>query len=155
MISQRLTQVSSTSILLLIALLVQCHTWVKTLEVKATCRMAINSAHVHILSFTRKCTTLWGRASYYGYMHMNRLSFTLKWWAESLAFMSVVYARTWSDLQPGMYNFMWSASSLPLMVSPKVLWQTRSKVPWALNLNRLRYSSQRCTLAVAQALPFT
>ena len=46
--------------------------------------------------YTRKCRTLWGRAwasSYYGYMHMNRLSFTLKWWAESLAFMSVVYAR--------------------------------------------------------------
>ena len=45
---------------------------------------------------TRKCRTLWGRAwasSFNGYMHMNRLSFMLKWWAESLAFMSVVYAQ--------------------------------------------------------------
>ena len=45
---------------------------------------------------TRKCRTLWGRAwasSYCGYKYMNRLSFTLKWWVESLAFVSVVYAR--------------------------------------------------------------
>ena len=37
----------------------------------------------------------WGKpelAGYYGYMHMNRLTFTLKWWAESLAFMSAIYA---------------------------------------------------------------
>ena len=41
--------------------------------------------------------TLWGQAwassyIYYGYMHMNTLSFMVKWWTESLAFMSVVYA---------------------------------------------------------------
>ena len=53
-------------------------------------------------------------------MHMNRLSFTLKLWAESVVFMSVVYA--WplpvKQSQPTVYNFVQSASSLPLMVGP-------------------------------------
>ena len=52
-----------------------------------------------------------------------------------------------------MYNFVWSVRSLPLMVGPYVLWQTRCKVPWVLNLSRLRYSCQCCTLAVAQYCP--
>ena len=47
-------------------------------------------------------------------LHMNRLSFTLKLQAESLVFMSVIYAR---PLPPGVYNFVRSTSSLPLMVS--------------------------------------
>ena len=47
------------------------------------------------IRLTRKCRTLQGWAwasSYYCYIHMNRLSFTLKWWAKSLVFMSVAYA---------------------------------------------------------------
>ena len=46
------------------------------------------------LIMPRKCRRFWGRAwasSYYGYIHMDRLSFTLKWWAESLMFIWVLF----------------------------------------------------------------
>ena len=111
---------------------------------------------------TRKCRTLWGRAwasSYYSYMHNNRLSFTLKWWAESLVFMSVLYARPLPELrhilQPDMYNFVRSVNSSPLMVGPWVLWQTTSKVPWVINLRCLRYGCNRCTLAMHKDAQFS
>ena len=112
-------------------------------------------------SSTRKCRTLWGRAwasSYYGYMHMNRLSFTLKWWAE--LFMSVVYARPLPEvISTWRVSLVLSASSLPLMVldnsktANSCCDKQEVRCHVCLNLSRLCYGSQRCTLAVAQHCP--
>ena len=69
---------------------------------------------------------------------MNRLSFTLKWWAESVAFMSVVYARpSATDIRAGnpFYYLCLSWSNLN---------------PPCIILYELRYGCQHCTLAVAQ-----
>ena len=51
------------------------------------------SFQLEVLENVEHCGGEPEQAGYYGYMHMNRLSFTLKWWAESLAFMSAVYAQ--------------------------------------------------------------
>ena len=52
-------------------------------------------------------------------MHMNRLSFVLKWWAESeRLWMSFMHDPYLKRSQSAMYNFVRSASSLPLMVGP-------------------------------------
>ena len=80
-------------------------------------------------------------------MHMNRLSFTLKWWAESVAFMSrLCTTLTWSDLNPA-YNFVRSASSLPLMVG-----SVRS-CRACLNLSCLRYGLPTLHSGSSPALP--
>ena len=70
-------------------------------------------------------------------MHMNRLSFTLKWWAESVAFMSVIYVRPLPEaIRVNLLCIIlygrraacrwWSVHRL--------LWQTGSKVPCILKL---------------------
>ena len=80
---------------------------------------------------------------------MNGLSSTLKWWAELLAFMSVVYARItqWSDFNPaGMYG-LWAVCLWWLIRSCCNKQEVRCHT--CLNLSCLHYGCQHCTLAVA------
>ena len=90
---------------------------------------------------------MWGRAWASSYnMHMNRLSFTLKWWAETVAFMSVIYAwplpEAISTRRIILYG-QWAACR----------WWSACSCCVSLNLRRLHYGCQCCTLAVAPQLP--
>ena len=52
-------------------------------------------------------------------MHMNRLSFTLKLFSESVVLMSVFMHDPYlKQSQPPVYKFVWSANSQTLMVGP-------------------------------------
>ena len=79
------------------------------------------------------------------------LSFTLKWWAESLAFMSVVYARPLPEvISTGVHGLRvvchwWLVRSC--------CDQLEVRCCASLNLSRLRYGCQHCTLAVPQHCP--
>ena len=83
-------------------------------------------------------------------MHMNRLSFTLKWWAESLVFKSVVYAQPLpeaiSTQRVIILYGLWAACRWWSVRSCCDKQEVRCRV--CLNLSRLRYGCQRCTLAV-------
>ena len=55
-----------------------------------TLKIIIWSPYIAILENVGHC---WGEPEHALWLHMNRLSITLKSWAESLVFMSAVYAR--------------------------------------------------------------
>ena len=72
---------------------------------------------VELLENLEHCQGKPEQAVYYGFMHMNKLSFMLKWWAESLTFMSATYACPLPEaISTQRVQFGWFASSLPLMV---------------------------------------
>ena len=84
-------------------------------------------------------------------MHMNRLSFTMKWWPESLLLMSAVL-RKW----------VWLArlTHVTWVISTRRWWSVCSscdkqevRCHACLNLSCLRYGCQHCTLAVTQHCP--
>ena len=85
--------------------------------------------------YTRKCRTLWGRAwasSYYAYVRAHeqtKLHTEVMSWIASVYECRLCTTLTWSNLNPTVYNLY---GSLPLIVSPYLLWQTRSKVPCVL-----------------------
>ena len=68
--------------------------------------------------------------------HMNRLSFMLKSWAESLAFISAVYARPLTEAisTPRVILYSLWAACRWCRVGPLLLWQTRSKLPCVVQL---------------------
>ena len=86
-------------------------------------------------------------------MHMNRLSFMLKWWAESVTFMSAVYARPLPEV-------IWVNPPCIILYGQRAAcrwWLVRSccdkqevRCYMFLNLSHLWYGCQRCTLAVPQ-----
>ena len=75
------------------------------------------------------------------WLHMDRLSYTLKSWAESLAFMSAVYARA---LPETVSNRQLAVDDDSCRDKQEVRCRT------CFNFSRLRYGCRRCTLAVAQ-----
>ena len=110
-------------------------------------------------TITRKCTTLWGRAwasSYYGNLHMNKLSFTLKWWADSLAFMSAVYARPLPEAISTQWCIICTVCEQPAVDGRSVLlWQTRSKVSCVLKFQSFPLRLPILHSGSSPALPFT
>ena len=86
------------------------------------------------------------------WLHMNRLSFTLKSWAELLVFMSAAYAQALPEIVSNWHvKFVRSASSLAIDgQSVAAVTNRRVRCCTSFNLRRLRYGYRRCTLALAQ-----
>ena len=106
--------------------------------------------HYHIV--TRKCEHCGGEPEQAANMHMNKLSFTLKWWAE--------LERLWVSFMHYPY-LKRSQTAVYILYGRRAAcrwWSVRSccdkqevRCRASLYLSRLpRYGCQRCTLAVAQ-----
>ena len=95
---------------------------------------------------------MWGRAwaSRLLWLHMNRLSFTLKWWAESLAFMHDPYLKR---SQLGVHNLYGQRAACCWWLVRSCCDKQEVRCRVCLKLSRLCYGCQRCTLAVAQHCP--
>ena len=71
-------------------------------------------------------------------------------WSGSILWVSFMYDPYLKRTQPAVYNFLWSVNnavdgwSVAAVTNKKLRWRA------SLNLSRLRYDCQRCTLAVAQ-----
>ena len=88
-------------------------------------------------------------------MHMNRLNNEMMSWTDSLHVCCLCTTFTWSDLNPGR-----QCMSLYGLRAACRWWLVRSccdkqevRCHTCLNLSRLHYSFQCCTLAVAQHCP--